>query len=103
MGGDPTGLDTVTLNEITVEGRTPDQVARDIRSQTGMRAYDAASALGIKPGGSPTWISETEAGLERLGAMKPAEGPPPSVETPKTRGPSFDSGTQQPMSCTTWS
>lgn len=88
-GKDPSGLDTVTLKEITIVGRTPDQIAADIQSKTGMRAYDAAKALGIQPGGTSAWISDTESALERIGAIHPFEDPASSAQQQEYEGPSI--------------
>jgi RHS repeat-associated protein len=69
-GTDATGRETVTIPEVTVEGRRPDQVAADIQARTGVRAYTLAKALGIKPGGTATWVSDVE---ERIDAFAEAQ------------------------------
>ena len=65
-GTDPNGRETVTIPEVTVEGRRPDQVAADIQARTGVRAYALAKALGITPGETTTWVSNVE---ERIDAF----------------------------------
>ena len=90
VGVDPNGTDVVTMHEVTVEGRSQDQIAKDIQAKTGVRAYDASKAAGVTPSTVPgsTWAGDTEAKLEEAGAMTPQEGPPPVAAIDPYSGPS---------------
>lgn len=70
-----------TIGEVTIEGRRQDQIAQDIEATTGIRAYEIAKTIGIKPDTTPTstWVSEVEEKLESGGVISPWEGPPPST------------------------
>jgi RHS repeat-associated protein len=73
---DPTGNQgQITIGEVTVVGRTPDQIAQNITEKTGVRAYDLAKAVGESPG--PTTWGPLEAALEDSGLITPLEGSAP--------------------------
>jgi RHS repeat-associated protein len=77
-GRDPRGTDTITIPEVTVEGRTDKQIGEDIRKQTGKDPRDLALNLGL----GPLTNAALEEKLEDAGITKPAEGtaPPPPPE-----------------------
>jgi hypothetical protein len=56
-----------TIGEVRVEGRTPDQIANDIKRRTGIRAYEFAVALGEKP--APELWGRIEAALDTIDAI----------------------------------
>lgn len=82
---DPTEGGVVAIREVTVEGRSQDQIAAEIKAKTGMRAYDVAKAAGVTPSTVPgsTWAGDTEANLEDAGVISSHAGPAPAV-TPVT-------------------
>lgn len=70
-----------TYAEVKVEGRTPDQIAGDIKLKTGVRPYDLARSLGEEHPGPDSW-GKLEAALEDEGLIEPVAGPDPSVAPP---------------------
>ncbi|ALN80702.1 SpvB/TcaC N-terminal domain-containing protein [Lysobacter antibioticus] len=89
VGVDPNGTDVVTMHEVVVEGRSQDQIAKDIQAKTGMRAYDASKSAGVAPSTVPgsTWAGDAEAKLEEAGVIAPHEGPAPIFATDSYSGP----------------
>ncbi|WP_238072332.1 hypothetical protein [Rhodococcus zopfii] len=82
---------SITIGEVTIEGRTPDQIKKDIESKTGVSIGDLSKILDIYPGeGSANWIGDIEAKLEELGVLPPAAGSPPKVDGEDYSGPVLD-------------
>lgn len=68
------------MPEVTVVGRTPEQIAEDITKKTGVRAYDLAKKVGVQS--DPTTWGPLEAALEASGIISPFEEPAQSDQRP---------------------